>query len=310
MEVAHQPNISILIITYNRPVDTLELLKSLKEQDHVSLTVGEILILNNASTVPYDNVLDFIQLNPSLPVQFIDLNENLGVAKGRNYLIERSRYPVLMVLDDDVVFQNKDAFNIASKIFDEPYYVENNTAVITMNIFYYQTGERQPSALPHKEYKKNKDKARFLTYYFTGAAHLMKKELFDKTGLYPPDFFYGMEEYDLSYRIIAAGYTLAYDSRIKVLHKESPLGRVPPKEKLQMMWYNKCVVAYRYLPQKYFYTTAMLWAGEYLAKTKGDINGVVKMMSRIRKIPKFITRNQLDKKALNYLQKVRARLHY
>jgi Predicted glycosyltransferases len=90
----------------------------------------------------------------------------------------------------------------------------------------------------------------------------------EKVGSYPTDFFYGMEEYDLSYRVLEAGYSIAYTDKVVMLHKESPLGRKPKKEKLQMMWVNKSKVAYRHLPKKYFYSTAFMWSLEYLKKNR------------------------------------------
>jgi len=45
-------SISILIITYNRPDDLLELLQSIRMQKDIS-SLKEVLVLNNASTVSY-----------------------------------------------------------------------------------------------------------------------------------------------------------------------------------------------------------------------------------------------------------------
>lgn len=303
-------SISILIITYNRVEDTLALLENLREQEELNRYVGEILLLNNNSSDDYGALEEFIKKHPTFPIKYIDHDENLGVARGRNFLIQKAKYPLFLVLDDDVVFQEKDAIKKAASLFSKPQFIENNTAVITLNIHYFDTGLRQPNALPHKKYKEYKDKEWFLTYYFVGAAHLMRRELFQKTKLYPENFFYGMEEYDLSYRIVEAGYTLAYDNSIKVLHKESPLGRITKKEKLAMLWYNKCVVAWRYLPDKYYRTTAFMWSLEYLKNTGFDFVGMFKNMRKVRKIRKQVPIQKISPKALDYLKQVKARLWY
>jgi GT2 family glycosyltransferase len=232
------------------------------------------------------------------------------VAKGRNILIKKAKFPLLLVLDDDVVFAEKNAIAKIATLFQKAQYVENNTAVITLNIFYSETNERQKEALPHKNYEEYKDKSWFLTYYFTGAAHLMKKEIFDTTGFYPADFFYGMEEYDLSYRIINAGYSLAFDADVKVFHKESPKGRLANKEKLKMMWFNKSKVAFTYLPKKYFYSTAFFWSLFYLKKTGLDVKGFFVNWKKIKEIPLNVSVKKIDEKTLNYLKKVKARLWY
>lgn len=302
--------ISIIIITYNRPEDTLALLESIKAQANCCQYVGEILLLNNASTVSYSIIESFIDQNQDIPIKYTAHSKNLGVAGGRNFLIKKAQFPLLLVLDDDVIFESSDAFEKISSLFSKPQFLENNTAVITLNIFYFDTKERQRNALPHKYYEEFKDKDWFLTYYFTGAAHLMKKELFSKTGFYPEDFFYGMEEYDLSYRIIDAGYSLGYDNSVTIFHKESPGGRVPNKEKLAMMWYNKCVVAWRYLPGKYYYSTALMWLFEYLKQTKYNAPAALKNLIKITSIPKTTKTHKIAPKALDYLKKTKARLWY
>jgi GT2 family glycosyltransferase len=304
------PQISILIITYNRPEDALLLLENLKGQNCLQQNVGEILLLNNASTVSYEGIKKFKENNQQFALNYFEHDENLGVALGRNYLIKKAKFPLLLVLDDDVVFSDKNAIEQVATLFQKPQFLENNTAVITLNIFYFATGDRQKEALPHKNYEAYKNKDWFLTYYFTGAAHLMRRKLFDKTGYYPTDFFYGMEEYDLSYRILNAGYTLAFDASVKVLHKESPTGRLTNKAKVAMMWLNKCKVAWRYLPKKYFYSTAFMWSLFYLKKTGFDFKGFLQTFKKIKSIPANNSIQKIDTRALEYLKKVKARLWF
>jgi len=305
----NSPTISILIITYNRCDDCLALLKSLEGQHRINEFVGEILLLNNNSSDSYQPIIAFIQ-NSLLPIKYLQHQENLGVAGGRNFLIDRAQFPYLLVLDDDVEFDQSDAIVKVAGLWDKELFQKNNTAVITLNIHYYETRERQRNALPHKNYKEYKDKDSFLTYYFTGAAHLMKKEIFSKVGKYPQDFFYGMEEYDLSYRVINAGYTLGYDNSVLVWHKESAQGRMPNREKLKMMWYNKCVVAWKYLPERYYHSTARMWGLYYLRYSGFDLKGYFENRKRIKAIPQKVERRPISNRALNYLYEVKARLSY
>lgn len=301
--------ISVLIVSYNRAGDTLELLENLAAQKNIATYVLEILLLNNASTDDYSAIEQFISAHRFLPVIYISHDENLGVARGRNYLIERSAGKYLLVLDDDVVLAEETAIETIASLFGQERYVTNNTAIITLDIFYLSTGRRQITAFPHKNIKKYLQHDWFLTYYFTGAAHLMKREIFDHTGLYPVAFFYGMEEYDLSYRVLDAGYSIAYDNSVKVYHKESPLGRLPNRKKLSMMWLNKSTVAWSYLPKLYFFTTLFLWSLFYLRKTKFDLAGFFKNYYKGIRILKQ-KRKPLKKTTLRYLRNVHARLWY
>lgn len=303
-------SISILIITYNRADDLLAFLKNLTFQEDYEKHVGELLILNNASTDSYEEVEDFIQKHPALKIKYIPHHENLGVARGRNYLFKIAKFPYFLVLDDDMEFPETDAIKKLSQFWKKDRFKDSNTGLITFGVFYYDTRERQRNTLPHKQYDKYVNKDWFLTYYFAGGANIMKKEIIEKVGELPEDFFYGMEEYDLSYRMIQAGYTLAYDGEVNILHKESPLGRIPNSEKLQMMWYNKSKVTYTYLPKKYFYSTAFLWSIFFLRNSKFDIKGYFKNWKKILTIPKSTERKTLDTKAMTYLKEVEARLWY
>lgn len=301
--------LSILIITYNRPADLLELLVNLNNETSKD-TLEEILVLNNASTEPYDEVVNYIAANPQLKARYIWSDENLGVAKGRNKLIPMAKGSLLLSIDDDMVFTKPDDLNKLTSLFSEPFFKEANTGIITFRVIYYETREVQVTAFPQKKYDKYKDNPRFLTAYFAGGAHIMRKELIDKTGLYPTDFHYGMEEYDLAYRALNAGYTMGYDGSVTVMHKESPLGRAPNYKKLQMQWVNKSKVAWRYLPFKYFLTTALSWAIQYLRISKGHLGAFFASIGQIIKIPFTEKRTVISKSSLEYLRKVEARLKY
>ncbi len=301
--------LSFIIITYNRPGDALELLKNISGLDKAVELLEEVIILNNNSADDYTTVKDFIKAAPAIPFKYFDAPENLGVAKGRNYALKRSSAPIAILLDDDAVLENKDCLVNLVKEF-ETQNTERPKAIVSFKVLYYSTHEMQKNALPHKHYDEYKNKSFFETYYYAGGAHAVKKEVIEKIGFYPENFFYGMEEYDFSYRILEAGYAIVYSDAVVMLHKESPLGRKPKKEKLRMMWVNKSVVAYRYLPKKYYYSTAFLWSLFFLKNTNFDLNGFIKGWKDILKIPSTEKRNPISTSTLNYLKKVKARLWY
>jgi GT2 family glycosyltransferase len=168
----------------------------------------------------------------------------------------------------------------------------------------------QVNGLPHKKYAAYKDKTEFFTYYFAGGAHAIRKKVLDEVGDLPEEFFYGMEEYDLSYRILEKGYCIKYDASIVMLHKESPLGRKPKSDKLRMMWVNKAKVAYRYLPFLYFCSTAIMWSFQFLKETGFDFRNYFKGWKEILRISRNEKRTPLSPHTISYLEKVKARLWY
>jgi GT2 family glycosyltransferase len=302
--------ISIIIITYNRAADTLELLQSLSTQEYKEEFLEETLVLNNASAENYDAVRAYIRDTPSIKARFIDAEANLGVAKGRNRLLEQVKGDVILCLDDDMIFTKPGDIGVLAGLFDEPFFKEANTGVITFSVIYYSNRQVQVNAFPHKNYEKWANVPRFLTSYFAGGAHIMKTEVLNKTGLYPTDFHYGMEEYDLGYRVVDAGYTIGFDNSVAVAHKESPFGRTPNYRTFQWNWINKSKVAWRHLPMKYFVTTALSWGYQYLKISKWHLGIFFATFVPLLKIPFTEKRKVINKKALEYLRSVEARLKY
>ena len=302
--------LSIVIITYNRPDDVVELAESIKMQKGAAQLLDEVIIVNNQSAVSYQRLEQFIAGNPSLPFHYIVADENLGVSKGRNFAARLCKSEVMVFIDDDAVFQNEDAITNIAALFTAQNNDRRKLGIVSFKVLYYATGDYQQNAFPHKKFNQKKDLHDFETYYYTGCAHAINKKVFDHVGYYPENFFYGMEEYDLSYRTINEGYSIRYDDSAVILHKESPLGRLRSGEQLRQMWVNKCKIAWKYLPKKYFYSTAFMWTFEYLQKTKFDIAGCFKGWTAIKKIPKEEIRTPVTKECLAYLKQVEARLYY
>ncbi|MBL7743844.1 MAG: glycosyltransferase family 2 protein [Chitinophagaceae bacterium] len=306
--------LSFIIITYNRPDDALELLQNIAGLNEAVSLLEEIILVNNRSTVSYEKVQAYVRSQPSMPFKYIDAPENLGVARGRNFALKFATAPILILLDDDAVLQNKDALQQTLQAFehtpaDQPG-IKRETAIVSFKVLYYDSLSMQQNALPHKKYGKYKDKQSFYTYYYAGGAHAIKKNILEQIGYYPEDFFYGMEEYDMAYRILDKGYAIQYNDSIVMLHKESPLGRKPTSEKLKMMWVNKSKVAWRYLPKKYFYTTALFWSFQYLKVTGFNLKHYFRGWKAIAAIPGSERRKKISAATLAYLKETEARLHY
>jgi len=301
--------LSFIIITYNRPEDMLALAGNIAGLDRASELLEEVIILNNASTSDYTSVKDFIFTRQDIPFRYLDAPSNLGVARGRNYAIERSKAPILIMLDDDAEMGNADCLVNLVRLFEEQP-GSRPLAIISFKVVYFETREMQRNALPHKNFDAYKDKHTFDTYYYAGGAHAIRRSVLDQVGKYPEDFFYGMEEYDLAYRILDAGWSIRYSDEVVMLHKESPLGRTTKKEKQRMMWVNKSKVAWRHLPKRYFYSTAFLWSLEYLKKTGFDLAGFFKGWGEVFDIPSKEKHTPVSTVTLEYLHAVNARLNY
>lgn len=300
--------LSVIIITYNRPDDLLVLLRSLSGQEGAAELLEEVIVINNASTADYTPVTQFAAGFPYFRYHYS--NENLGVARGRNLGISMAKAPILITIDDDAWFRDTDALRKIAGIFNNDFMQNNHAGILCFKVLYASTGQMQVNAFPHKKFDRYKNKPFFLAPYFIGAGHAILKEVYEKAGDYPADFFYGMEEYDLTYRVIQSGYAIAYTADVVVLHNESPLGRAPHLAKMKMLWVNKSKVAYRYLSYTHFLTTAFMWSLEFLKKTGWNWKEWLSGWKEIRRIPRTEKRQPLGDAAKGYLEKVEARLWY
>lgn len=300
---------SIVIITYNRQRDLLSLLKNLVENCSGSPLLEEIVIVNNASPQSYDEVEEYIEKVSVVSINYYRSPENLGVTGGRNLAVTKCKGNFLVMLDDDCEMAKGDFLSALSKAFHGPD-AQRPVGIISFYVKYFDNMSPQINAFPHKGYHERKNLASFETYYFAGGAHAIRRELFLEVGGYPEDFFYGMEEYDLSFRVIKSGYSIQFLRSVVMLHKESPEGRKPRREVLAMMWRNKSVVAWKYLPRVYFLSTMVLWSLYYLRFSRGDLPGFAWQLARVLRIPLDVARNPLSRDDMKYLRRCEARLWY
>lgn len=301
--------ISLVIITYNRPDDALHLARNISLLEGLDEWVEEVIIVNNRSSVSYQALEDFIAAHPAIPFRYSIAPENLGVSRGRNYAVTLSRAPYLVFLDDDALFRNPDALRYIVPIF-EGQGDARPVGIVAFKVYYFSTGQMQENAFPHKRFAERKDWPHFDAAYFSGCAHAIRRTVFEQAGYYPENFFYGMEEYDLSYRALDAGYAIRYDDRVVILHKESPAGRLTAREKLRGMWVNKSKTAWKYLPLRYFGTTAFLWSLFYLKKSGWHAAGWLKGWGEVVRIPRTEKRKPVGRACRDYLRRVKARLIY
>ncbi len=302
--------LSFVIITYNRPEDMLELLQNISTLDEATKLLEDVIVVNNASTSDYTAVKQYAVSQTGIPIHFLEAPSNLGVTRGRNFALQFARGGIIIFLDDDAVLQNKDALQNIVRSFSSEGIEGKPTGIVSFKVLYYDTLRMQVNGLPHKRYRVYKDKETFFTYYFAGGAHAIKREVLEEVGNLPEEFFYGMEEYDLSYRVLEKGYCIKYDASIVMLHKESPLGRKPKADKLRMMWVNKAKVAYRYLPLFYFVSTAIMWSFQFLKETGFNLPAYFRGWGEVFRIPRQEKRTPLSAATMQYLEKVKARLWY
>ncbi|QQS29874.1 MAG: glycosyltransferase family 2 protein [Sphingobacteriales bacterium] len=304
-EVAY---ISFIIISYNRPADTIAAIKNVLELEDVSGYQKEIVVINNGSTDTYQplcNFLDSLSVAEREMVIYHHHSENLGVAKGRNLGISMAKGNLLIFMDDDAGFTKTNIIPIALRLLEQ-YETSHHVKIIAFREFRTAT---QDYYIATKN-KKLAQQSEFLTNYYIGSGHLIKREVFDTVGNYTTEFFYGMEEYDLAYKALDAGFRILYTDSITVWHKKSPEGREGEVTLTRWNLENKTVVAYKYLPWVYVLTHLVFWSGYFLWKSGFRfltlLTAFRNLFSKIRRTP----RRPISEKTLQYIHSVKGRLWY
>lgn len=299
---------SFVIISFNRAEDTIDAVKNVLQLDNVEGWAKEIIVLNNGSTQDYkefQQFLDILSKEDRVIIKYICHSSNLGVAGGRNLCIREASGKYLLFMDDDAEIVQHNAIQIILDKYEK--YGNEKLAIIGFLGKIPATGKEE---MPLKNPDLIKGKTDVFYNLFFGYGHVFPKSLITETGYYQEDFFYGMEEYDLSYATIKAGYSILFTKDILVLHKINPKGREPNRITYARMFSNKVVVLYKHLPMLYVWTHFILWSAFFLVKSKGDfklyILTIKKLLKRLRNAQRVV----MNKAGMNYLHQVKARLWY
>ena len=253
---------SIILLTYRRDDATEENVARLEPLIRDRSSVEVILVDNNADGV------DRHHLIAALPrAKLVTAPLNAGVAGGRNLGVKAASGDILLFIDDDALIYPDDFIERITAAFAADAML-GIQAFKSVNFF---TNKMLDSEFPHSDKTKPADEP-FLTFRFIGVAHSIRREVFERTGLYYDDFFYACEEFDLSYRAIKEGYKILYNPAVWVLHKHDSRGRLTAPEVWERVLANKLKVGYLHLPHLTRIANLLAWSGYALMKSRGKAN--------------------------------------
>ena len=223
-ETGNEPLVSIITLNYHQAALTAEFLQSSKKLLYRNF---EILICDMASC---ENPVDIFSDTEFPHVRFLPSEKNLGFAGGNNWGFRQARGEFIFVVNNDTdltpdiihhliqpFFQNKSIGIVCPKIkyFDEPGIIQY-AGFRPMNPFTGRT-----FSIGDREIDKGQYDVSGVTSGAHGCAMMIKREVIEKTGLFPENFFLYYEEWDLSARVQKAGYLIWYQSQACILHKQS-----------------------------------------------------------------------------------------
>ena len=231
----YPPLVSFVLATYNRGPVLVDCLRQVQSCGLAPCDF-EIIVVDNAST---DSTPEL--LTRELPeVQLIRLSRNEGpVAK--NYAIARACGQFVVFLDDD-------AFPLPGAM---PRMLEHFTAKPLLGAAAFNVmlpdGTQECSAYPD---------------VCIGAGTGFRKEVLDRVGPLPAEFFMQAEEYDLSFRILRAGYQVRRFEDLPLRHLKTPQARIGQRTTRLDVRNNLYLLA-RYIPAPLCYQLAADWLSRY-----------------------------------------------
>lgn len=252
------PAFSVVVVTYRRDDALLQTLADLRP-----VLAGHdaelILVDNNGDGVDRMGMLDGFER-----VSLIRETDNLGVAGGRNVGITGARGAILVFLDDDASFSGVGILDRIQAVFDE----DAAIGAMAFRSFDAADGREDPTEFPHTDKRRPTD-APFDTFRFIGVGHALRRDALEQVGTYLPEFFYSMEEFDLSYRLLAHGWRIVYRPSVTVLHRRDQAGRIPSRHRVEMSVLNKLRIAFMHLPKRQAALSAVAWLGHGFAMRHG-----------------------------------------
>jgi GT2 family glycosyltransferase len=214
------PLVTILIITWNRKKDVLETVQSVYEQAYPNF---EIVVVDNGSN---DGTVDAIHHTYPI-VRVVPLNRNMGVSVGRNAGIAIAQGEIIFCLDSDASLGCDTLNYLICKFQAEPKIGVINSKIVNA---YTKTLDGGPGWV-YSSKQKAQEYKEFSSFSFSEGGAAIRKEVFDRVGLFWDFLFFGCEGQEFSLRVLDAGYTILYYPKSIVYHRSSPNARLIAKDR-------------------------------------------------------------------------------
>ena len=222
------PLVSIIVLNYNGlrflGEDLVRCLESVFKTDYPRF---EVLFVDNGSG---DGSPDFVRKKFKDPrLRIIENKKNLGFAGGNNVGIRNSRGEYIALLNNDIIV-DKDWLREIIKImklhpkigvagckimiYGSANIIDNVGGKLSINGAGILVGHGEKDRGQYNSIRYDFD-------YVCGAAMVIKKDVFDKVGLFDCGYFLFYEETDFCYRVRRENYEIVYVPKAVVWHKHS-----------------------------------------------------------------------------------------
>ncbi|MEP6466852.1 MAG: glycosyltransferase family 2 protein [Parafilimonas sp.] len=235
----NKPLISIITVNYNNAHITADLLRSILRLEYSNIEV--IVVDNDSSENPSEELKKII---PS--AQIILSKKNLGFAGGNNLGIKAAKGDYLFFVNNDTELSPQ-IFDGLLEIFED----YPDAGVVSPKFHYFY----EPGTIEFAGYNainsftgrnsmvgcRTKDEGQYdaiaKTNYAHGGGMMVSRKVIDEVGLMPEVYFLYYEEFDWCEQIKRKGYSIYYQYKSLIYHKESM--SVGKKSTLKTFYLNR-----------------------------------------------------------------------
>lgn len=218
--------LAVIIVNFNGSKDTLDCIESIKKNCTI-LDQIEIIVVDNNSKEKEKNILI-----ENLKMEKLILNsQNSGFAIANNIGIEyaiKNKFENILLLNNDTIIE-KNSFEIMLDTLNS----NKDIGAVSCSILYEKEREkiwfdggiinwnRYMSIHINQGMIYNNETEIVDTEFISGCCMMLKKEVIEKVGMLPTEYFMYFEDTDFSVQILKKGYKMKIAKEAIIYHKVS-----------------------------------------------------------------------------------------
>ncbi len=252
------PSVTACILSWNRSEDLRRTLDHVLAPDMGGL---EVFVIDNGSTDGSREMLNEEYSPSRYPrLTVLHLDENIGIA-ARNIFFEKVRTDFLLTLDDDSWPRSAEDVDLMLSIMSG----DGRIASVCAECVHPDTHVAETRGI--ERFAAGGDRTRgYDVVNIAAGGSLLRMSAIRETDGYDADFFWGREENDLAFQLVAKDRRILYAPEAVIYHAFSPHGR-DNYERLFRVTRNSYWLLWKYFPAVISLPTGLLFALRRLLAT-------------------------------------------
>jgi GT2 family glycosyltransferase len=212
---------------------------------------------------------------------------------------DAARGEITVLFDDDVLIETPDFLDR----FGQRFAADPLLGAVTIAKHVRGATGRRVDLIPHTDKRIDLTQP-FPTFRFVGGCVGFRTATLREVGGFLPDFFYGLEEIELSYRIIDGGWRILYEPAIRAEELEHPAGRRPKRDVQTDRLANKYIISFLRMPSPQVLLNMVLFTPYLMFFARGEVSvpGAIGQFVRWLRKPGRLRRKPISRAAAAYIR--------